>query len=180
MDVPRQEQPNHILASLQHLNLICYPSINTALSVLATTLATIPVHVPPGKWESHSDRGTLEGSKGLSGLALTCIPQDIWCTSGLGWLWPIHTLTEWLECFLNCWAYILVLGICPRTSESAEHIFRFCYLFYMVVLKRLSSINGACTSNEGSGSIFWFTDFFLCPFLLLSPSVKLFISFTVF
>ncbi|XP_038615457.1 uncharacterized protein LOC119939478 isoform X1 [Tachyglossus aculeatus] len=79
MDIPRNEQPSSILAALQHLNPICYPNINAALSVLAT----MPISVPAGEVSSRAlrrvricQRNSVRGSR-LPGLALTYVHQDI-------------------------------------------------------------------------------------------------------
>ncbi|XP_074125596.1 52 kDa repressor of the inhibitor of the protein kinase-like [Sminthopsis crassicaudata] len=78
-EVPREEWPSSLLSALQHLNPVCFPSVNVALSVLAT----MPISVPSGEQASQAlerarmwQRNPGKASQ-LPGLALMSIHQDI-------------------------------------------------------------------------------------------------------
>ncbi|XP_027728285.1 52 kDa repressor of the inhibitor of the protein kinase-like [Vombatus ursinus] len=78
-EVPREDRPSSLLGTLQHLNPVCFPSINAALSILAT----MPISVPPGERSSRAlqrakmwQRNPGKGNP-LTGLALISIHQDI-------------------------------------------------------------------------------------------------------
>ncbi|XP_051856939.1 52 kDa repressor of the inhibitor of the protein kinase-like [Antechinus flavipes] len=78
-EVPREERPSSLLNALQHLNPVRFPSINAALSVLAT----MPISVAPGERASRAlerarrwQRDPGKASQ-LPGLALMAIHQDV-------------------------------------------------------------------------------------------------------
>ena len=133
MAVPRQGQSYNILAAL-HLNLISYPSISTAVSIPATMLATMPIHVQSAAGENlnlmrHSGK---EQRLAWAGPDMNSSGHLMAIRS---WMTLTHTHTEWLEGWVAhlitgtwnlpqdkciCWAdfWVLLFDLCDYFKKA--------------------------------------------------------------